>query len=409
MPTSDPRKSRRDLLRLTVWLGAGLGSAGILAACGGGQPVAPAASSATKASTASSAASSSASSASSAASATTSAAASKPASTSAVVGKTTGKVLVRNPGGAYEEAWRKVAYEPFTAETGIEVVPVATNAAKILAMVQSGNIELDMSDMGEYGALLLQRANALEKVDTSKFKLTNIKDVDPVNESYVGNIEYSYILAYNTKSFPTKHPTNWAEFWDVNTFPGPRILQDLGNEMIDLEMALLADGVPMDKLYPIDLDRAFKKLQQIRKSIVKWYDTSGLPTQMFADNQAVLGSAPNGRVQVVIDGGAPVAIEWNQAKRVRQVFCILKKAPNTENAYRLLDYSLQPKVMAEFAKRISYGPANRKAFEFLDEKTAAKLPTSPEHLKNSFVTNMTWWVDNQKVIADRWQEFLLAK
>ena len=46
-----------------------------------------------------------------------------------------GKVVVRTGGGAYEDALRKAIFEPFTAETGIEVVSFATNVAKLVAMV----------------------------------------------------------------------------------------------------------------------------------------------------------------------------------------------------------------------------------------------------------------------------------
>ena len=79
----------------------------------------------------------------------------------------------------------------------------------------------------------------------------------------------------------------------------------------------------------------------------------------------------------------------------------------TDNAYRYVDYVLQPQVQAKFAQIIGYGPVNRTAFEYVDNQTAAKLPTSPEHLATSFPTNTVWWVDNQQRIADRWQEFLL--
>ncbi len=316
---------------------------------------------------------------------------------------------MRTPGGAYEEAWRKASWEPFAAETGIQVVPIATNAGKILAMAQAGNVDLDVLDLGEQQTLLLQKADILEKLDTSKFTLTNLKDIDPVNEYYLGNNVFASVLGYNAKTFASKHPTSWAEFWDVNAFPGQRMLEDFSAGAVDLEFALLADGVPMDKLYPIDVERALRKLQAIRKNILKWWDTGALSAQLFSENQVVLGSVWNGRIQVLIDGGAPLAIEWNQAKRELQAIAIVKKAPNLENAYKLIDYTLQPKVMAEFAKRIGYGPANRKAFEHIDEKTAAKLPTSPEHLKLSFAASAQWWVDNTKMITDRWQEFLLAK
>jgi putative spermidine/putrescine transport system substrate-binding protein len=51
----------------------------------------------------------------------------------------------------------------------------------------------------------------------------------------------------------------------VRRFPGPRSLR---NHPVDnLEFALLADGAAMDKLYPIDMDRAFRKLDEIRQHV----------------------------------------------------------------------------------------------------------------------------------------------
>ena len=319
-----------------------------------------------------------------------------------------GTVIVRTPGGAYEEAMRKAVYEPFTAETGIEVQTLATNAAQIVAMVESGNVTLDVLDMGEIQMLTLIGMEAVEPLDRTKFTLTNLEDVDPVHEHYTGNNVYSTILAYNTEEFPDRHPTSWAEFWDTEAFPGPRMLADAAAAKPDIEFALMADGVAMEELYPLDVDRAFTKLSEIRGSILKWWDSGAVSAQMLADRQVVLGSAWNGRVQTVADAGAPVAIEWNQAERFVQVFGLLKGAPNLENGYKLIDFALQPGPQAEFARIIGYGPVNKTAFASIDEPTAAKLPTSPEHAAVSFASNSQWWFENREEVNQRWQEFLLG-
>jgi len=320
-----------------------------------------------------------------------------------------GKIVVRTPGGAYEEVLKKAVFTPFTAETGIEVVPFSTNIAKIVAMVESGNIQIDVADMGEFTCVTFAKRGALEKIDKSKFSRTDIADLDAVHDFYMGENTYSTILGYNKEAFPGKHPTSWAEFWDVKSFPGGRMLEDMGAEYPNLEFALLADGVPMDKLYPIDIPRAFKKLKDIRSQITKFWDTGAVSAEMLATKQVVLGSAWNGRVQALIDSGAPVAIEWNQAARQIQGLCILKGAANVEAAHKYLDFALQPKPQAEVAKLIGYGPVNKKAFDMIDAKTAAKLPTAPEYLKTSFKTDATWWVEHREEVATKWQAFLLGE
>ena len=289
-----------------------------------------------------------------------------------------GRVIVRNPGGAYGDAMKKAHYDPFSKATGIEVVPVAASAGKVLAMVESGNVELDVLDVPELTGLILRQKAALEPLDYKAFQLTNPEDVTEARRPDMVGCNYSAnILAYNTQVFPTgKHPTSWAEFWDTKRFPGPRMMQSLDAGFPELEFALLADGVTMDKLYPIDIDRAFKSLDRIRPSISKFYDTGGIQVEMLVRKEAVAGSAYNGRIQVGLDAGAPVAIEWNQANVQLQIFGIIKGAPNRENARRFIDFALQPDRQAEFARHIPYGPTNRRAFPMIPGDVAKRLPNN---------------------------------
>lgn len=320
-----------------------------------------------------------------------------------------GRIVIRTPGGSYEEAWRAVCWEPFARETGYQIVPIATNAARILAMIESGASDVDVLDYGPIQFITLAEKNALLKLDKSQFKLTDLADIDTVTDHYLGVLVYSTVLAYNTEVFGKRHPTSWAEFWDTKTFPGPRILEDAATGVVDLEFALMADGVPMDKLYPLDIDRAFKKLREIRPSIVKWWDTGAVAAQMLADKQAVLGSIWNGRAQTLAQQGAPIGIEWNQAQRFVQGLAILKNSKNVEGAYKLLDYSLQPRVQAALVQRVAYGPVNRKAFEAIPANLAAMMPTSPENIARSSANDPIWWSKNGKAVAERWQEFLLER
>jgi putative spermidine/putrescine transport system substrate-binding protein len=323
-----------------------------------------------------------------------------------------GKVIVRTIGGAYEEGMVKAHYEPFTKATGIEVVKVPATLGKVLAMFEAGNPELDLLDIGELGMLALSQKGALEKLDYRSWKLTNPGDIDPAlrRDDMVAHIYYSTVLGYNTQVFPTgKHPRSWAEFWDLKRFPGPRSLQDISAGAPELEFALIADGVPMDKLYPIDMDRAFKSLDRLRPGIKKFWDTGALSAQMLADREVVLSSIWNGRIQAIIDKGAPLAIEWNQATLEVQFWAVMKGAKNREAAHRLIEFAMQPKNQAELPKHIPYGPTNREAFKHIAPDVAAKLPSNPEHMAKQFLRNSKWWADNRSKVAERWSQWLLQR
>jgi putative spermidine/putrescine transport system substrate-binding protein len=323
-----------------------------------------------------------------------------------------GKVVLRTIGGAYEEAVVKAIIEPFTKATGIEVVKVPATLGKLLAMFESGNIELDVVDAGELGMISLSQKGALDTINYKGWKLANPDDMDPVirRDDMVGDIYFSSVLGYNTQSFPTgKQPRSWAEFWDLKKFVGPRMLADLASGNIDLEFALLADGVPKDKLYPLDIERGFKSLDRVRPAIRKFWDTGALSAQMLTDKEVVLGSIWNGRLQAVADKGAPLAIEWNEASLQSQYWGVLKGAKNAESAQRFIDFACQPELQANLAKLIPYGPTNRQAFKSIPADVAARLPSSPEHRARAFVQNGKWWADNRAKVSERWSQWLLQK
>ena len=321
-----------------------------------------------------------------------------------------GKVVIRTIGGAYEEANVKAIFEPFTKATGIDVVKVPATLGKLLAMFESGNVELDVVDVGELGMLSFSEKGALEKINYKGWKLANPDDLDHRREDMVADIYFSTVLGYNTEVFPAgKHPRSWAEFWDLKKFPGPRMLTDLAAGAVDLEFALLADGVPKDKLYPVDLDRAFKSLDRVRPSIRKFWDTGALSAQMLADKEVVLGSIWNGRLQAIADKGAPLAIEWNEAALQVQFWGIMKGAKNGDNAQRFIDFACQPQIQAALTTFIPYGPTNRQAFKYIKPDVAARLPSSPENKQKAFLHNGRWWADNRAKVSERWSQWLLQK
>ena len=323
-----------------------------------------------------------------------------------------GKVVIRTIGGSYEEANVKAIFEPFTKATGIEVVKVPATLGKLLAMYESGNIELDVVDAGELGVLSLSQKGALDKINYQAWKLTNPNDFDPAvrRDDMIADIYFSSVLGYNSQTFPTgKQPRNWAEFWDLKKFAGPRMLADLASGNIDLEFALLADGAPKDNLYPLDIERGFKSLDRVRPAIRKFWDTGALSAQMLVDKEVVLGSIWNGRLQAVADKGAPLAIEWNEASLQSQYWGVLKGAKNAENAQRFIDFACQPELQANLAKLIPYGPTNRQAFKSIPADVAARLPSSPEHRARAFVQNGKWWADNRVKVSERWSQWLLQK
>ncbi|CAH1650025.1 Putative spermidine/putrescine transport system substrate-binding protein [Hyphomicrobiales bacterium] len=319
-----------------------------------------------------------------------------------------GRVLVRTSGGSYQDALQAGTWNSFTQKTGIEVVGVAANTGKLLAMVEAGSRELDIVEGNAVAILTLQAKGALQPLDVSRFEYTDPKDIGTVGPDFLSYASFAEALVYNTEAFPKAHPTDWKQFWDVNSFPGKRMLQDAKAIAPNLEFALLADGVPVEQLYPLDIDRAFAKLRQIKPHVVKFFDSGALGASLLAEKTAVLGSLWTNRVEALRKGGAPLAVEWNQAMRLTEYTAVLKNAPNRDAALRLLDYSSSPEAQARTLPQIGLSPENKRAFEFIAQDVAETLPTFPAIAKKGFEQNADWWLKNRAQVATRWEEFLLG-
>ncbi|MCL2894604.1 ABC transporter substrate-binding protein [Brenneria tiliae] len=322
------------------------------------------------------------------------------------------EVIVRGLGGAYQDAMDIAVHKPFTAATGINVRVIPATGSQILAMSKTGKVSIDVLDLSDITQFNLDNAGILAPINYSAMKFSNPDDIMPElrHPNLVGNLLYASVMVYNTDVFSDKsHPKNWAEFWDVKQFPGPRTLADMRTSSTELEFALLADGVDKNQLYPINIERAFASLSKIKPHVAKWWDTGALSAQLLERKDAVLGAVWNGRVQTLIDQGAPLAIEWNQAKQQVQYWSVVKGAPNPENAQLFIDFALQPEVQANITQHIAYGPTNKKAFDFVRPEDLVKLPSNPDYYANTFVRDARWWADNMEQVSKVWQQWFLGQ
>jgi putative spermidine/putrescine transport system substrate-binding protein len=175
-----------------------------------------------------------------------------------------------------------------------------------------------------------------------------------------------------------------------------------------MEQALLADGVSPDKLYPLDADRAFKKLDEIKKHVQVWWTGGAQASQLLKTGEVDILATWNGRAQAAIDDGAPARIVWNQALYSVEGWTIPKGNPKTEMGMKLVQFCANPDRQAEFAKHIAYGPTNPNAYKNIDPKRAEILPTSPKHFGSMIYQSEKYWGPNQEKMIERFNAWLLA-
>jgi putative spermidine/putrescine transport system substrate-binding protein len=165
----------------------------------------------------------------------------------------------------------------------------------------------------------------------------------------------------------------------------------------------LADGVPLDKLYPLDIPRALSKLKELAPNIVWWHDINQ-GGQMLTSGEAVMSIAPSNRIQGLIDSGAPLKIIWNQNRYTFDVWYVLRGAPDADNAMRFIAFASRADSQARMAQLGGYGPTNPRALALIDQTAAKKLPTYADNYNLVFQKNEEWWKDNRQ----KWVEACTA-
>ena len=305
-----------------------------------------------------------------------------------------GPLVFATWGGSWEKAMREAWFDPFTKKTGIPVTSVGGNTyGKFRAMVESGSVEWDVVEVNPDFQWIGAKDNLLERLDFKMIDRSQImKGQDLVTDYSVPEVLWSRVMFYNTKSFGSGHPANWAEFWDTKRFPGKRTLASKANGGA-LEVALIADGVAPDKLYPLDVDRALKSLSRIKEDIL-WYDTNAQAEQFMSDGQAVLGLVPDGRALSALDRQAPIALEYNQSMMTWATLVMPKGAPHKEAAMQFLAYTMTAEAQVAIAKAYTYGPVTPAAFEMLPAERAKILSGGPQQQGKFFLANEKWWGEN---------------
>ncbi|MGE5704941.1 MAG: ABC transporter substrate-binding protein [Clostridia bacterium] len=316
------------------------------------------------------------------------------------------ELVVVDWGGASSEAAKKSQYEPFEKKFNVKVTVVSpTDVGKLKAMVQSGNVEWDVVNSDTDVALRLANEGLLEKLDYSVINKDGIYP-ELVTDYSIGQEIYYTNIAYSSELFPSgNHPKSWKEFWDTGAFPGPRSLYK--NPMGTLESALLADGVEPDKLYPLDVDRALKSLDKLKKDVKVWWDAGAQPPQLLSTKEVAVAAAWNGRVSAIQAQGGKVENEFNQALGMSTSWVIPKGAPNKDLAQKFIAFVSEPQLQAEYSKLIDYAPTNVKAIDLLPEDVKKRLGQRDEDKKNQIIIDVKYWAENFDKVNEQFNKWLL--
>lgn len=300
-----------------------------------------------------------------------------------------GEIVLSNFGGdainAYQTAWG----QPFAEESGIAVNidgsgPLVGNIRK---MVDERNVIWDVVDSADYYALQLGE-EYLMPIDYSVIDPAKLYDWNKM-ERGSGSYTFSNVLAYDSSKFD-EAPTGWADFFDLEKFPGKRLLYKWFDSQP--EAFMMAAGRSMDEIYPIDMDLVVDMLESLGDNLILW-DSGGMSQQLFLDEEVVMGNIWNTRARVLNrDTEGRVKWIWNQQIVSPGIWTVPIGAPNPEGAMKFMASTLVPERQIALLDMLGNGPANPAAAPMLTDEQRAIDPTS--HIAEGLVHDAQWYADN---------------
>ncbi|MBB1490647.1 MULTISPECIES: ABC transporter substrate-binding protein [unclassified Paracoccus (in: a-proteobacteria)] len=333
-------------------------------------------------------------------------------------------LTVMSWGGAYEKSQVEAYNKPFTAETGIAVNMTSADnpAGPIKSMVDAGNVTIDVVDLEYTDAVRLCDEGVLEEIDHST--LPPAPDGTPAAEDFLPNaltdcavasMVFATVYGFDTTKFTDEQPSTIADLFDAEKFPGKRGLRK--GPKINLEIALMADGVPAAEVYdvlatPEGIDRAFAKLDTIKPHVV-WWEAGSQPPQLLADGEVAMTTAYNGRLfSAIAAENKPFKIVWDGQVQEYELFAVPKGTPNRDAAMDYIRFATGTQRLADQTKWIAYGPARKSSIPlvgtFEDGTTEMKpfLPTNQDNMANALQSSHDFWVDRETEITERFTTWL---
>ena len=327
-------------------------------------------------------------------------------------------------GGAYTRACVKGYIERFERETGIEVRIEDYNGglAQVRAQVDVGNVYWDVVDMELPDMVRGCDEGLLVPVDIDEMApgadgSPAAEDLpeDGITECGPTNLYYSTVFVYNDARIGVSKPTSIVDFFDLEKFPGRRGMRR--SPQVNIEFALLADGVPPDEVYATlnteaGVVRAFRKLDTIKDQIV-WWEAGAQPPQMLADGEVVMTTAYNGRIfNAQVLEGQPFVIVWDGQVLDTGGVAIVEGTRNLQAAMKFVRFANTPRAMADVGRYIAYSPSRRSATSLISTHAETgidmhpHMPTSPENVDRALHNDWEWWSDNGEEMNERFSTWL---
>lgn len=313
-----------------------------------------------------------------------------------------GEIIWADWGGPTTEARQAAYFDSFMDDSGVDLITATMEEAVYYEMIEGGAGDYDVvasaaADVYAYAA------DGMQEIPESARGDLLPEDLQPY---LLGGFVFGTAQGWLTETFPEGGPQDWADFFDTETYPGKRAWPGTPG-MLDAsyEIALLADGVAPEDLYPLDVARAEAKLDTIREDLV-FYQSYPEVQQLLTSESVSIAVTVTGQFTALRNAGEDVTVQWNQAFEVPSGMAIPAAAPHPDAAKELAEWVADPEREARFVEATGYGPVHAETFDFLTDDVASSLVNAPANAELTLQWDNEWRGANYATLMDSYTAWL---
>ncbi|SLN33943.1 Bacterial extracellular solute-binding protein [Ruegeria meonggei] len=291
--------------------------------------------------------------------------------------------------------------------------------SEIRDQVESANVIWDVVDLTQADSLRACEEGLLENI--SNIELPDGVDGTPfrddfvegaLNDCGVGVIVWGTAYAFNSSQFADTPPSTIADFFDTETYPGPRAIRN--DPTVIMEWALMADGVAREDVYPTleteeGVERALKKMDGIKSGLQIW-ETGREPVRMLNAGDVAMSSiwATTGATAAQ-EEGADFTVNMDGRVIELDLFGIPKGSQNKEGAIDFIRFASSSNSLADMVGHLPNGPTRKSSMALLSDDVLARIPNGPAYEDNLYIlSDAEWWANNHARLEEAFRSWLVT-
>ena len=331
------------------------------------------------------------------------------------------KVIWVAGGGLSKDAHLTSCLRPFARDTGAEIVYVEGRVGLgfIKAEVEaSGDPTFDTIKINEDEVQEAIDEGWIQELDWSVIDIDELTPSQHPTDHAIAHTTFGSAVFYNTDKWPDGGPVpeTWADFWDAETFPGPRGADGNGWGMPFrglAEAAMVAAGADPTDLYPLDIDAALAKMDELAPHISVYFTSGAQVTQLMVAEEVDLIHAWTGRAWDAIQQGAPYKImpQTHVLETVGTPMVVLTGAKSPTYASAAIGYCGGAEGQAEYTNHAIYAPSNVLSVPLVDPALSAAgwLGTDPRFADTTIIIDSDFYREDRDAHMARWNEWRTAQ